>query len=152
MRIETPFGKAWAQVNDEGALTGFGFGDPPQDGGGNNPDVERQVAEYFAGRRTEFTLPLALAGSAFQRNVWAELLKIPFGETITYAELARRVGRPGAFRAVGRANATNRIALIVPCHRVVGSSGELTGYAFGIAIKEKLLKWEKAQSGASSAS
>lgn len=142
MRLETPFGPAWARA-EHGALTAFGFGASEQ----SEPvsaEFERQICEYFEGSRQVFDLPLAPAGGEFQKRVWAELVRIPFGETITYAELARRVGHPGAARAVGRANATNPIALIVPCHRVIGSNGKLTGYAYGVEIKEKLLAWEQA--------
>lgn len=141
MRIDTPVGPAWATV-ENGALTGFGFGEAPERGVANE-GVAHQIAEYFAGARHSFDLPLAPRGSEFQKKVWAELMRIPFGETITYAELARRVGKPRASRAVGRANATNRIALVIPCHRVIGSNGKLTGYAFGVDIKEKLLAWER---------
>jgi methylated-DNA-[protein]-cysteine S-methyltransferase len=145
MKLETPFGPAWARA-ENGALTSFGFGESEQ----NEPvnaEFERQIREYFAGSRQAFDLPLAPAGGEFQKRVWAELLRIPFGETITYAELARRVGHPGAARAVGRANATNPIALIVPCHRVIGSNGKLTGYAYGVDLKGKLLAWEQAVAG-----
>ena len=148
MRFETPFGPAWASVNSKGALTAFGFG---ASGAGNNgchsADVARQIEEFFASERQTFNLPLAPKGSDFQKLVWAELIKIPFGETISYAELARRIGVPGAARAVGRANATNPIAVIVPCHRVIGSNGRLTGYAGGLELKEKLLAWERGVSG-----
>ena len=145
MKIETPIGTAWASV-ENGAVTRFGFGDDPF-GAETNPLIARQVTEYFSGKRTAFDLPLAPRGSAFQKSVWSELMRIPFGETISYAELARRVGRPGAFRAVGRANATNPIALIIPCHRVIGSSGDLTGYAFGVDLKRKLIDWERDVAG-----
>ena len=141
MKIDTPLGPAWATVKN-GALTGFGFGDAPETGGADEC-VARQIAEYFGGTRHSFDLTLAPSGSEFQKKVWRELMRIPFGETITYAELARRVGKPRAARAVGRANATNRIALVIPCHRVIGSNGKLTGYAFGVEIKEKLLEWER---------
>jgi methylated-DNA-[protein]-cysteine S-methyltransferase len=145
MRFETIFGPAWAAVNDNGAVTGFGFGAGNGNGAGNAEvaEVARQIEDFFAGKRRAFDLPLAPEGSEFQKRVWSELAGIPFGETIGYGELARRVGRPGAARAVGRANATNPIALIVPCHRVIGSSGKLTGYAGGIELKEKLLAWER---------
>jgi methylated-DNA-[protein]-cysteine S-methyltransferase len=142
MRFETPFGPAWAAVNDNGSVTGFGFGVAKSEGA-RHPEVARQIEDFFAGKRRDFELPLAPEGSDFQKRVWAELIKIPFGETISYGELARRVGRPGAARAVGRANATNPIALIVPCHRVIGTNGTLTGYAGGIELKEKLLAWER---------
>jgi methylated-DNA-[protein]-cysteine S-methyltransferase len=142
MRFETPFGPAWAAVNDNGSVTRFGFGDGKTDGR-RHPEVARQVEDFFAGKRRAFDLPLAPEGSDFQKRVWMELVRIPFGETMSYGELARRVGRPGAARAVGRANATNPIALIVPCHRVIGSNGKLTGYAGGLELKEKLLAWER---------
>jgi methylated-DNA-[protein]-cysteine S-methyltransferase len=96
---------------------------------------------------TEFDLPLELEGSDFQRRVWNELLEIPYGETASYAELARRVGKPTAFRAVGLANGRNPVAIIVPCHRVIGSSGKLTGYGGGLPRKTWLLEHEGAYSG-----
>lgn len=104
--------------------------------------AERQLTEYFGGRRTAFDLPLALEGTAFQRLVWDELLAIPFGERISYGELARRVGRPGSARAVGLANGRNPVSIIVPCHRVVGSDGTLTGYGGGLDRKAWLLDHE----------
>jgi methylated-DNA-[protein]-cysteine S-methyltransferase len=100
------------------------------------------VREYFAGERTEFDLPLAPAGSAFQQQVWRELRGIGFGETAGYGELAVRLGRAGSARAVGRANATNPIPIVIPCHRVVGSDGCLTGYAGGMEMKTALLRLE----------
>jgi methylated-DNA-[protein]-cysteine S-methyltransferase len=141
MRFETPFGPAWASVDANGAVSVFNFG--IGDGGGSNAVVARQVEEFFAGKRQAFDFPLAPRGSEFQKRVWAELVKIPFGETISYGELARRIGNPAASRAVGRANATNPIAVIVPCHRVIGTNGKLTGYAGGIELKDKLLAWER---------
>jgi methylated-DNA-[protein]-cysteine S-methyltransferase len=105
-------------------------------------DVVRQLAEYFAGTRARFDLPLAPQGTPFQRAVWSALTAIPFGETIPYAELARRVGRPGSARAVGHANARNPISIVVPCHRVIGSDGSLTGYAGGEETKRRLLALE----------
>jgi methylated-DNA-[protein]-cysteine S-methyltransferase len=142
MQFETPFGPAWASVDSNGAVTGFNFGAGDGSGAGN-PEVARQITEFFAGRRQSFDFPLAPKGTEFQKRVWAELLNIPFGETISYGELARRIGNPAASRAVGRANATNPIALIVPCHRVIGSNGKLTGYAGGIELKDKLIAWER---------
>jgi methylated-DNA-[protein]-cysteine S-methyltransferase len=141
MRFETPFGPAWASVDSNGAVTSFSFGGG-EEGGPHNPVVARQVEEFFARKRRVFDFEMAPKGSEFQKCVWAELLKIPFGETISYGELARRIGKPAASRAVGRANATNPIALIVPCHRVIGTNGKLTGYAGGLELKEKLLAWE----------
>ena len=100
MRFETPFGPAWASVDSNGAVTVFHFG-AGGDERGTNAEVARQVEEFFAGQRQAFDFPLAPKGSAFQKGVWAELLKIPFGETISYGELARRIGNPAASRAVG---------------------------------------------------
>jgi methylated-DNA-[protein]-cysteine S-methyltransferase len=105
--------------------------------------VREQLAEYFAGERQAFDLPLKLAGTSFQQRVWRELLRIPFGTTITYAQLARRVGKPTASRAVGHANGRNPISIIVPCHRVIGADGKLTGYGGGIDKKRWLLAWER---------
>jgi len=147
MRFETPFGPARVSVDADGAVTVFSFGAGEfgleDDGGGNNPAVARQIEEFFAGKRQAFDFRLAPKGSEFQKRVWSELVRIPFGETISYGELARRIGNPAASRAVGRANATNPIAVIVPCHRVIGTNGKLTGYAGGIELKDKLLAWER---------
>jgi methylated-DNA-[protein]-cysteine S-methyltransferase len=101
-----------------------------------------QLAEYFAGARQSFSLPLAPCGTRMQRLVWDELAKIPFGARRSYGELARAIGRPQAARAVGSANAKNPLSVIVPCHRVVGASGELTGYAGGLTAKQWLLEHE----------
>ena len=106
--------------------------------------VQRQLAEYFAGTRRRFDLPLRPAGTPFQQRVWDELLRIPFGEAVSYAELARRVGNPAATRAVGAANGRNPISIIIPCHRVVGSTGVLTGYGGGLDRKRQLLELEDA--------
>ncbi|MFI5590242.1 methylated-DNA--[protein]-cysteine S-methyltransferase [Amycolatopsis sp. NPDC051758] len=105
--------------------------------------VEKQLGEYFAGTRREFDLELAPRGSAFERQVWALLTKIPFGETRTYGQLAAELGDPGAAQAVGNANGWNPISVIVPCHRVVGTSGSLTGYAGGLTRKRFLLSLEE---------
>jgi len=105
--------------------------------------LNRQVEEYFAGARREFSLPLVLSGTAFQEKVWKELLTIPYGATRSYEEQARRIGKPRAVRAVGRANGDNRIAIIVPCHRVVGKDGKLTGYGGGLWRKQYLLDLER---------
>lgn len=102
-----------------------------------------ELREYFAGERTEFTVPLALAGTPFQQAVWAELGRIPYGATWSYAELARRIGNPQARRAVGAANGRNPVPIIVPCHRVIGTSGELTGYGGGLPRKQQLLALEQ---------
>ncbi len=105
--------------------------------------VREQLAEYFAGQRQQFDVPLKLAGTPFQQHVWQELVRIPFGTTITYAQLAQRVGKPTASRAVGHANGRNPISIIVPCHRVIGTDGKLTGYAGGVDKKQWLLAWER---------
>ncbi len=146
MTIETPFGPLRATMNAAGALTElkFGAGNGVPDGAGN-PAVARQLSEYFSGERKTFDLPMAADGTEFQKKVWAELIRIPYGETISYAELARRAGSDGAARAVGRANATNPIAIIVPCHRVIGADGSLTGYAYGVNVKRSLLDFERGQ-------
>ena len=107
-------------------------------------EVERQLDEYFAGRRTAFALPLDFRGTAFQRQVWQALLTIPFGETRHYAAIAAQIGRPGAARAVGAANGRNPISIIAPCHRVIGANGALTGFAGGLAAKRRLLQHEGA--------
>jgi O-6-methylguanine DNA methyltransferase len=106
--------------------------------------AERQLREFFDGRRTGFELPIDLPGSAFQERVWTELQRIPYGATISYGELAARVGVPRASRAVGRANGSNRLAIIVPCHRVVASGGGLGGYGGGLPAKRLLLDLEQA--------
>lgn len=108
-------------------------------------EVERQLEEYFAGQRTEFALPLDFSGTEFQQCVWRALLTIPYGETRTYAQIARQIGRPAAVRAVGAANGRNPISIIAPCHRVIGSSGELRGFAGGLETKAWLLGLEGRQ-------
>ena len=105
-------------------------------------ETERQLGDYFAGRRRSFTVALDFRGTSFQKAVWQALLTIPFGETRTYGEIARQIGRPSASRAVGAANGRNPISIIAPCHRVVGSNGALTGFAGGLAAKKHLLDHE----------
>lgn len=104
--------------------------------------AESELSEYFAGRRQTFSVPLDLVGTPFQKQVWSALCDIPFGQTRSYGDLARAIGNPKAVRAVGAANGRNPISIIVPCHRVIGSTGELTGFAGGLAVKEALLKIE----------
>lgn len=128
----------------------------PEEEYANDPAVERvrkpalfreaaaQLNAYFRGERTAFDLPLEPEGTPFQNEVWSELRNIPHGETISYAELAERVGRKGSFRAVGAANGRNPLPIVIPCHRVIGSNGKLTGYAGGIEAKKKLLELEGA--------
>jgi methylated-DNA-[protein]-cysteine S-methyltransferase len=105
--------------------------------------VVEQLRSYFAGTLREFDLPLAPQGTPFQRGVWSRLCEIPYGETTSYGELARRVGNPKASRAVGLANGRNPIPIVIPCHRVIGSNGSLTGYGGGLPIKEHLLALER---------
>jgi methylated-DNA-[protein]-cysteine S-methyltransferase len=106
-------------------------------------ETERQLREYFAGRRRQFTLPLDVAGTAFQRKVWEALMTIPFGEKRSYGEVAAQIGSPGAARAVGAASGRNPVSIVTPCHRVVGSNGALTGFAGGLDVKTKLLSYEE---------
>jgi methylated-DNA-[protein]-cysteine S-methyltransferase len=124
------------------------FGDRADDPGGE-PFVTafRQLREYFDGQRTEFDLRLSLDGTAFQRRVWAALRAIPYGQTVSYGQLADRLGQPTASRAVGLANGKNPVSIIVPCHRVVGADGSLTGYGGGIERKRYLLAHELRVSG-----
>ena len=108
---------------------------------------KRQLMEYLNGTRRDFELPLAPDGTAFQRRVWEELRRIPYGETISYGELAHRIGKPTASRAVGAANGRNPLAIVVPCHRVIGADGTLTGYGGGLPTKQALLALERRVAG-----
>ena len=146
--IDSPIGRLLLTAQD-GALTSLWMEpfEEPAEAGRRDPVLtaaRRQLDAYFAGRLTEFDLPLAPAGTAFQTGVWDELQRVPYGTTVSYAELAGRVGRPGHFRAVGSANGRNPISIIIPCHRVVGSNGSLTGYGGGIDRKRWLLDHEAA--------
>jgi methylated-DNA-[protein]-cysteine S-methyltransferase len=124
------------------------LGEPaPGQDGGVLAEAVRQLAEYFDGTRTQFDLPLAMDGTAFQRRVWAALRDIPYGQTLSYGQLADRIGQPSASRAVGLANGRNPIGIIVPCHRVIGADGSLTGYGGGIERKRYLLAHEQRVSG-----
>ena len=105
--------------------------------------AERQLGEYFAGKRRSFSVALDMRGTLFQRNAWEALLAIPFGETRSYAEVAKQLGNPQAMRAVGTASSRNPISIIVPCHRVIGSTGKLTGFAGGLEAKARLLELEQ---------
>lgn len=119
---------------------------------GSHPHIAqtiRELEEYFAGQRREFSVPLDLRGTEFQESVWRELLRIPFGGTISYEELAVRIGRPGAQRAVGSANGRNRIPIVVPCHRVIQKNGQLRGYGGGLWRKQFLLELEQRTAGLS---
>jgi methylated-DNA-[protein]-cysteine S-methyltransferase len=124
------------------------FGEPAaEDDSEPLAEAARQLREYFTGQRTEFDLLLAVDGSAFQRRVWAALRDIPYGDTVSYGQLADRIGQPTASRAVGLANGRNPIGIIVPCHRVVGADGSLTGYGGGIERKRYLLAHEQRVTG-----
>jgi len=147
---DTPIGRLLLAGDDE-ALRSIGFPegsqrrDPDPDWIFNEQpftDVRLQLTEYFAGQRQDFDLPLAPGGTEFQRQVLDELRKIPYGTTRTYGEIAARIGRPRAVRAVGAANGWNPIPIIIPCHRVIGASGDLTGFGGGLPVKEALLRLE----------
>lgn len=144
MRIETPIGVLNAMVDGEGRLTELHFdrNDHVTPTTGNYQPVIEQLSDYFSGKRKAFELDLAPRGTPFQLAVWNALLEIPYGDTISYAELARRIGKPSAVRAVGAANGANPIPVIIPCHRVIGSNGSLTGYGGGIERKQWLLALE----------
>ncbi|HVA04401.1 MAG TPA: methylated-DNA--[protein]-cysteine S-methyltransferase [Acidimicrobiales bacterium] len=154
--VDSPLSPLWLRADAKGRLTDLRIGDDdtgpgPQclgdvdiglDAGRALDVAAAQLAEYFARQRQTFDIPLAMEGSPFQRQVWAELLQIPFGTTASYGDVAAHMGRTGAARAVGHANARNPIAIIVPCHRVIGSSGGLTGYGGGLRAKRYLLDLE----------
>jgi methylated-DNA-[protein]-cysteine S-methyltransferase len=112
---------------------------------GSLTETARQLTSYFAGKRRTFDVPLAPQGTPFQQQVWRALCNIPYGETTSYGELANRIGNPKAVRAVGLANGSNPIAIIIPCHRVIGSNGSLTGYGGGLPTKKALLELEQGQ-------
>lgn len=148
--VDSPYGPL-TLVATEGVLSALYMTDqrhrPPEETFGVPdpepfPEAIRQLTAYFAGELTTFDLPLDLHGTPFQRSVWAELNKIPYGETRTYGELAEELGKPGASRAVGLANGKNPVSIIVPCHRVIGASGGLTGYGGGLDRKQRLLAFE----------
>ena len=147
--IESPVGPLTLVVDDAGALTQIHFDGVRVADAVADADAcagaARELSEYFGRRRREFTIPLAPRGTEFQRRVWDELCRIPFGATISYSELARRIGSPTAVRAVGAANGANPIPVVIPCHRVIGSNGSMTGYGGGLSRKQILLAMEGAQ-------
>jgi methylated-DNA-[protein]-cysteine S-methyltransferase len=149
--IDSPVGPLTIRVNDDGALEEIRFGDVGRASarpGGLKPALRYvidQLNEYFAGNRREFDLPLAPRGTPFQLACWNELQRIAYGSTISYSELARRIAKPAAVRAVGAANGANPIPIIIPCHRVIGANGTLTGYGGGLHIKRALLAIEQPQ-------
>lgn len=148
--LNTPIGELLLAGEDEAlSMIGFPKGsmrrDPEPDWIYNEKPLAKarqQLEEYFAGARKNFDLPLKLNGTEFQVNVLKALLKIPYGETVSYGEIAKRIGKPKAVRAVGAANGRNPIPIVVPCHRVIGSSGDLTGFGGGLDTKEALLRLE----------
>jgi methylated-DNA-[protein]-cysteine S-methyltransferase len=154
--IDSPVGKLTLVASDEGLAGILWENDRPgrvrlkiAGNGDDHPvlvEAARQLEEYFAGHRRQFTVNLDLVGSEFQRKVWSALLTIPFGETRSYGQIARQIGSPDAVRAVGAANGRNPVAIVAPCHRVIGSTGSLTGFAGGLAAKARLLALEGARS------
>ena len=153
-RLTTPLG-AMIAIAVDGKLAGVDFDDAKYAPGVDPAWIEDRAAaplrdcivqlrEYFAGTRRQFDLPLAPQGTPFQHRVWRAIANVPFGETITYAELAARAGSPGSARAAGAATGRNPLVIVVPCHRIVGTGGALTGYAGGLARKERLLVHEVA--------
>ena len=143
---DSPIGCIEIQGTEQGILS-VDFLDTPCKASFSIPDCltscVRQIAEYFKGTRREFTLDLVLQGTAFQRRVWGALRRIPYGQTASYRDIARAIGNEKAVRAVGNANGRNRIPIIIPCHRVIGSSGDLVGFASGLWRKEWLLNHEQ---------
>jgi methylated-DNA-[protein]-cysteine S-methyltransferase len=150
--VDSPIGRLML-TSDGTALTGLYMGTPSKSPAMSKdwsqnatvdplPAVVRQLKEYFAGTRRKFDLPLRMEGTTFQRRVWRELTDIPYGETWSYGQLAKRIDNPNASRAVGLANGRNPIAIIVPCHRVIGADGSLTGFGGGLPRKQWLLEHE----------
>lgn len=154
-RMQSPVGELKLVASDDGLAAVLWENDKPgrvslvaEDG--DHPvllEAERQLCEYFSGRRRSFDLVLDFAGTDFQKKVWAALLTIPFGETRTYGQIACQIGSPNAVRAVGAANGRNPISIVAPCHRVIGASGGLTGFAGGLDRKEYLLDLEAGTTG-----
>lgn len=156
--MESPCGPLLLVVNETGAVVRIEFGNGREsqktvlrmraagidvvEDAGRTAGLRRQLEEYFAGGRHEFDLELAPEGTPFERSVWEELKRIPFGETRSYGEIAQAIGRPGSARAVGRANGANPIPIVVPCHRVIGANGSLTGFGGGLEAKSRLLEIE----------
>ena len=149
VEVQSPIGRL-TLVESDGELVGLymeSYPAPPAERR-TSPLLDRaqaQLREYFAGGRDRFDLPLRPEGTEFQRAVWTELTRIPFGVTCSYAEIARRIGRPKAVRAVGAANGANPIAVVIPCHRVIGADGSLTGFGGGLPRKKWLLAHESAE-------
>ncbi len=154
--VESPIGCLTLVASDDGLTHILFEGQEPGDVGlpADLPEVPddpvlaeaaRQLGEYFAGGRRSFDVPLDLRGTEFQRAAWLALAEVPYGETRSYGEQAEAIGRPGAFRAVGAANGRNPVPIVLPCHRIVGADGSLTGFGGGLPVKEHLLGLERAQ-------
>ena len=147
--FETRFGLITVAVDELGAVVSVNFGEQVPAGAEHDPlktrQAKRQLQEYCDGERTEFTLELAPEGTEFQKQVWAAVAQIPFGQTRTYGQIAAQVGNKDAARAVGAASGANPIPLIVPCHRVISSDGSLGGFAYGTGVKSRLLAFENEQ-------
>lgn len=157
-RMDSPVGPVWVATTRTGVCTvGLGAGqpddffawlarhvspEPPRQDPETLIPAIAQLREYFSGNRHEFDLPLDVHGTAFQRAVWAEVACVPYGTTTTYGEIAQRIGRAGAARAVGAANGANPLPILIPCHRVIGAGGALTGYGGGLEVKAALLRLE----------
>lgn len=144
-KLETPAGPLYLIASERGLQSAY-FGRPeagvPM---GRTPilaQAERELEEYFAGRRREFEIPLDVQGTPFQAKVWAVLARIPYGQTLSYGDVALRIGSPRAVRAVGTANGRNPVCVLVPCHRVIAADGSLGGYSGGLEVKERLLALE----------
>lgn len=156
--INSPMGPVRVSANEEAVTECYFCGEsdevlkfyfrsvPEETGNPVTHEAARQLKEYFAGRRKVFDLPLAPAGTTFQKQVWDGLLSIPYGELQTYGDIARLIGNPKAFRAVGQANGRNPIGILIPCHRVVANGGKLGGYTGGLKYKEFLLELEGSRS------
>ena len=155
--LSTPIGLLTLVASDKGLTNILFDSEPPEDAGlptdlpsADDSDetlsaAAAQIEEYFAGTRRDFDVPLDLAGTDFQRQAWLALADVPYGETTTYGEQAERIGRPGAFRAVGGANGQNPVPIVLPCHRIIGADGSLTGFGGGLDLKQRLLDHERAQ-------
>ncbi len=150
--LDTPIGQLTLVASEAGlSMILFESEDPPEiDASIDESDLvlvaaARQLSEYFAGERREFDLPLDLEGTEFQKAAWLALADVPYGETTSYGTQAAAIGRPGAFRAVGAANGKNPVPIVLPCHRIVGADGSLTGFAGGLDVKARLLAFEQSQ-------
>jgi len=142
--IDSPIGKI-SLIAEDGAIIGLYFGEKVTNTIDSEPVLdlcEKELADYFSGKLRHFTVPVCLKGTPFRQQVWEELKQIPYGQTISYKELAVKIGNPKAVRAVGGANHNNPVSIIVPCHRVVGADGSLTGYGGGLDAKKYLLEME----------